>query len=41
MGYCAVDFDTDFVFSEVNADRIHWEMQPDGEYKRIDILKRS
>lgn len=41
MGYCSVKYDTDFVFAEVNSDKIIYEMQPDGEYKRTEIMKHS
>ena len=30
-----VKFDVPFVFAEVNADIINWEIRPDGQRKRV------
>ena len=30
-GYCNVGYDTGFVFAEVNADQLHWNIE-DGAY---------
>ncbi|XP_053402043.1 annulin-like [Mercenaria mercenaria] len=36
-GEVTIDYDCDFIFSEVNADEIHWEVLPDGSCIKIDM----
>lgn len=38
-GICTVKYDTAFVFSEVNADEVHWELLPGGGEKQLDLFK--
>lgn len=40
-GICTIPFDTAFVFAEVNADEVHWELLPGGDAKRIKLLKNT
>ncbi|WAR12902.1 F13A-like protein, partial [Mya arenaria] len=39
-GLCDTNFDSGFVFAEVNADEVHWKLLPHGQTKRLKILKR-
>ena len=38
-GEVYLPFDTPFVFAEVNADRVFWQMQETGDLKHIGINK--
>ncbi|XP_045192039.2 annulin-like isoform X2 [Mercenaria mercenaria] len=38
-GLCRTEFDSAFVFSEVNADEVHWRMLPNGRYELMKVLK--
>lgn len=38
-GICTVKYDTAFVFAEVNADEVHWELLPGGGEKQLDLFK--
>ncbi|XP_052247708.1 protein-glutamine gamma-glutamyltransferase K-like [Dreissena polymorpha] len=40
-GECGVKFDTGFVFAEVNADEVHWELLPGGGTRRLKVDKKS
>ncbi|WAR12901.1 TGM1-like protein [Mya arenaria] len=40
-GLCDTNFDSGFVFAEVNGDVVHWEKLPNGQHKCIKIVKRS
>ncbi|XP_052817705.1 protein-glutamine gamma-glutamyltransferase K-like [Mya arenaria] len=40
-GLCDTNFDSGFVFAEVNADVVHWKRLPNGNTKRLRILKQS
>ena len=35
------NYDTDFIFAEVNADEVDWVVGEDGELKAIKIDERS
>jgi len=40
-GQCDVKYDAGFVFSEVNADEIHWEILPGGGEKQLELFKKK
>jgi len=39
QGNCRINFDADFIFSEVNADKVTWEVQKDGSLELLKIDK--
>ncbi|XP_045194819.2 hemocyte protein-glutamine gamma-glutamyltransferase-like [Mercenaria mercenaria] len=38
-GKCDMNYDTAFIYAEVNADRVHWSKQDDGNWQMINIDK--
>ena len=40
-GEVYLSYDTDFIFAEVNADQVYWQVGEGGELKAIEIDERS
>lgn len=40
-GMCNVPYDTGFVFSEVNADKVYWTVHPGGVFEKTNVEKSS
>ncbi|XP_045192044.2 hemocyte protein-glutamine gamma-glutamyltransferase-like [Mercenaria mercenaria] len=40
-GLCMTNYDTAFVFSEVNADKVHWRVHSGDRLERIELFKHS
>jgi transglutaminase 1 len=35
LGHVHLPFDGKFIFSEVNADRVHWIAEEDGDFRKV------
>lgn len=40
-GEVHMPYDTPFVFAEVNADRVNWEVNPYGDIQNVGLEKRK
>lgn len=40
-GYCDVNYDTGFVFAEVNSDEVHWSVSPARDFKVKEVFPKK